>query len=80
MVEATTTFGVAVRVGREAFCAALTGVARGIRNTTPDKASNASIVPELIFVRYAFVGVFIFIFGQASLGTVFKPCGQFIYF
>ena len=49
-------------VGNDAFCAALTGAARGIRNNTPENASNASIVPELNFVKYAFVGVFILIF------------------
>ena len=48
-----------VRVGKDAFCAALTGAARGIRNNTPESASNARIVPELNFVKYAFVGVFI---------------------
>ncbi len=46
-------------VAKAPFCAALTGAARGIRNNTPESASNARIVPELNFVRYAFVRVFI---------------------
>jgi hypothetical protein len=79
-VAAITALGVAVNVGRVAFCAAMTGAARGIRNTAPESTSNASIVPELNFVRYAFVGVFIIIFGHPSRRTVFKACGRFIYF
>ena len=54
-------------VGNDAFCAALTGAARGIRNNTPESASNARIVPELNFVRYAFVSVFILFSENAPL-------------
>ncbi len=58
-VEAMTAFGVAVSVGRAAFCAALTGAARGTKNRKLESARRVRIVPELNFVRYAFVGVFI---------------------
>ena len=51
-----------VMVGRLAF-EANAGVARGMRKTIAEIARSARIVPELIFVKYAFVGVFMFIFG-----------------
>jgi hypothetical protein len=41
-----------VRVGMLAFCEACTGTARGTRNSIPDSASRASIVPELNLLKY----------------------------
>ena len=45
-------FGVVVRVGRLAFCVACTGTASGTKNSIPDSASKASIVPELNLLKY----------------------------
>ena len=60
-VPAAITFGVMENVGETAF-APKTGDATGMRMRSPENANSASIVPELIFLKYAFVGVFI-IFG-----------------
>ena len=69
--------GVAVNVGRLAFCAACAGTARGTKNSIPDSASNASIVPELNFVKYI-EDVFI-IFERGRWESVYKEGGRIIY-
>jgi hypothetical protein len=60
------TFGDTENVGGEEL-EANTGAATGIRNSIPDTASSASISPELNFLRYAFVGVFILYFREGLL-------------
>ena len=55
----TITLGEAEKVGRVALLAAYAGATAGTRMSRPERARIASIVPELIFVKYAFVGVFI---------------------
>ena len=54
-------FELVVICGREAFDA-YTGEASGTRNTIVEKARRASKVPELNFVEYALVGVYMCIF------------------
>ena len=54
-----TSGGLGENPGELAFCTAKTGAASGTRTSIPENASNASIVPELNFVKYAFEGVFI---------------------
>ena len=46
-------------VGRLGFCVACAGTASGTRNSIPDSASSASIVPELNLLKYI-EDVFIF--------------------
>ncbi len=62
---AFTRLGAPTTVGRPVFIAS-TGAAIGMRNNMLERARIASIVPELNFVRYAFVGVFILFSAFAS--------------
>ena len=70
---ATGLFPVTVAVGRFALEAKI-GEPRGKKSRRPDRARIARIVPELNFVRYAFVGVFI-IFRGSVLNRLFKGDG-----
>ena len=70
LVQPFITFGAKVIVGRLEF-AALAGVTSGTMTRRPESARIASIVPELNFVRYAFVGVFN-IFSLARPGCLYK--------
>jgi hypothetical protein len=53
---------------------ACAGTAMGTKNSMPERASNARIVPELNFVTYAFVCVFN-IFDLRGLARVFRDDG-----
>ncbi|MGA2663709.1 MAG: hypothetical protein ABSF83_02020 [Nitrososphaerales archaeon] len=67
---AISAFGVAERVGRLALPAACAGTASGTRNSIPDSASIASIVPELNLLKYI-EDVFI-IFRGGRMETLYK--------
>jgi hypothetical protein len=58
-VSCRTRVGVVFMVGRLAFPAACAGTANGTKNSIPESASNASIVPELNLLKYI-EDVFIF--------------------
>jgi hypothetical protein len=60
---------VTVAVGRLPF-EAKTGDAMGIKKRRPERARIARIVPELNFVRYAFVGVFIYFQVEVARGYI----------
>jgi hypothetical protein len=64
-------------VGRLASCVACTGAASGTRNSIPDSASNASIVPELNLLKYI-EDVFI-IFERGVSQLVYKEGGRIVY-
>jgi len=56
-----------------------TGIERGTRKRSPENSRSARMVPELNFVRYAFVGVFI-IFILAGRDGLYKGDGQIVHF
>ena len=62
----TIALGVKVITGRSEF-AAETGLAMGTRKSIPEIARIAKIIPELNFIGYAFVGVFILFSDTAPL-------------
>jgi len=74
---ASMAFGVVVRVGRLAFCVACTGTASGTRNSIPDCASKASIVPELNLLKYIDDVFIIFRAGRSE--SVYKEGGRIVY-
>jgi hypothetical protein len=57
---------------------AKTGVATGTRKRIPDTASSASTSPELRFLRYEYLGVFI-IFELTGRNEIYKGHGQIVY-
>ena len=67
-----------VMVGRDAF-EARTGDVKGITNRNPDNTRSAKIIPELIFVTYAFESVYN-IFGCSCRATLYKADEQMVYF
>ncbi len=62
-----------------AWVAARTGATAGTMTRIPESARSARIVPELIFVTYALVCVYI-VFGRRGPNGVYKGNGQIVYF
>lgn len=66
-------------VGRLAL-AAKTAEERGIAKSKPENARMKRRVPELIFLLYAFVGVYIYLFKRCRHRTLYKGDGQIVHF
>jgi hypothetical protein len=52
---------------------------KGITNRNPDNSRSARIIPELIFVTYAFESVYN-IFGSSYRATLYKADEQMVHF